>query len=78
MDNIKIIELLSYTIPSIITGLVALYFFRLHTKNENNRRIYLLRKEKQSVALPLQLQAYERMALFLERISPNSLGCDFN
>lgn len=73
MDSIKILELLSYTIPAIITGVVALYFFKLHNKNENNRRIYLLRKEKQSVALPLQLQAYERMALFLERISPNSL-----
>ena len=73
MDSIKILELLSYTIPAIITGVVALYFFKIHTKNENNRRNYLLRRDKQSVALPLRLQAYERMALFLERISPNSL-----
>jgi len=73
MDSIKILELLSYTIPAIITGVVALYFFKLHNKNENNRRNYLLRKEKQNVALPLRLQAYERMALFLERISPNNL-----
>jgi len=73
MDSTKILELLSYTIPAIVTGLVALYFFKLHTKNENNRRNYLLRKDKQNVALPLRLQAYERMALFLERISPNKL-----
>ena len=73
MDSTKIIELLSYTIPAIVTGVVALYFFKLHNKNENNRRNYLLRRDKQSVALPLRLQAYERMALFLERISPNSL-----
>ena len=73
MDSTKILELLSYTIPAIVTGLVALYFFKFHTKNENNRRNYLLRKDKQNVALPLRLQAYERMALFLERISPDKL-----
>jgi len=30
-------------------------------------------KKNQSVTLPLRLQAYERMALFLERIDPNQL-----
>ena len=30
-------------------------------------------KKSQSVTLPLRLQAYERMALFLERIDPNQL-----
>jgi len=73
MNTTKILELLSFTIPAIITGVVAYYFFKLHTKNENNRRNFLLRKEKQSLALPLRLQAYERMALFLERLSPANL-----
>ncbi len=73
MNTTKILELLSFTIPAIITGVVAYYFFKLHTKNENNRRNFLLRREKQSLALPLRLQAYERMALFLERLSPASL-----
>ncbi len=73
MNTTKFIELLSYTIPAIITGLVAYFFFKQHIKNENNRRNYLLRKEKQSVALPLRLQAYERMSLFLERISPHNI-----
>ena len=73
MNTTKIIELLSYTLPTIVTGLIAYYFFKLHTKNENNRRNYLLRKENQKIALPLRLQAYERMSLFLERISPPNL-----
>jgi len=73
MNTIKILELLSYTIPTIVTGIIAYYFFKLHTKNENSRRNFLLRKEKQSVALPLRLQAYERMSLFLERLSPSNL-----
>ncbi|PWA04757.1 DUF7935 family protein [Flavobacterium psychrotolerans] len=73
MDTTKLIELLAYTLPSLITGAVAYYFFDLHTKNEEGRRRYLLNKEAQKNALPLRLQAFERMALFLERISPTKL-----
>lgn len=68
MDISKMLELLSYTLPSIITGMVAYYFFNLHTKNEEGRRRYLLSKEAQKNAMPVRLQAYERMTLFLERI----------
>ena len=73
METTKIIELLSYTLPALITGGVAYYFFNLHTKNEEGRRRYLIQKEAQKNALPLRLQAYERMALFLERINPTNL-----
>lgn len=73
METTKIIELLSYTLPALITGGVAYYFFSLHTKNEEGRRRYLIQKEAQKSALPLRLQAYERMALFLERINPANL-----
>lgn len=69
----KILEILSFTIPAIITGLVAMYFFKTYTDNEEKRRKFLLLKDRQSKALPLRLQAYERMALFLERISPEKL-----
>jgi H+/Cl- antiporter ClcA len=48
MDTTKIIELLSYTLPAIVTGLVAYYFFDLHTKNEEGRRRYLLNKQAQT------------------------------
>lgn len=73
MDTTKIIELLFYTLPALITGAVAYYFFHMHTKNEEGRRRFLLQKELQKDALPLRLQAYERMVLFLERINPTKL-----
>ncbi len=73
MEFSQIIELFSFTFPAIVTGLVALYFFKLHTNNEEKRRNFLLRKEKQNIALPIRLQAYERLTLFLERISPAKL-----
>ncbi len=73
MDASKIFEILSYCLPALITGGIAYYFFNLHLKNEENRRSFLLHKENQKQALPLRLQAYERMALFLERIEPSKL-----
>lgn len=73
MEFSKIIELLFYTLPAVVTGLVAMHFFKNFMTNENNRRNYLLRKETQKEALPLRLQAFERLTLFLERISLNKL-----
>ncbi|KAA5825695.1 hypothetical protein FPF71_07230 [Algibacter amylolyticus] len=73
MDTSRIIDLFLFAIPTVITGIIAFYFFREHTKNEDGRRRYLLKKDMQINAMPLRLQAYERMALFLERISPSKL-----
>ena len=73
MEYTKIIELLSFTIPSIITGAVAYYFFLNHTKNEERKMRLSLLRENQKQSLPIRLQAYERMALFLERINPSKL-----
>jgi|JI6StandDraft_1071083.scaffolds.fasta_scaffold166764_2 hypothetical protein len=73
MDASKLLEILAYTLPALITGTVAYYFFDLHTKNEEGRRRFLLNKEAQKDALPLRLQAFERMVLFLERINPTKL-----
>lgn len=73
MELTKIIELFSYTIPSITTGVVAYYFFLNHTRTEERKIKLLMLQKKQKNSLPLKLQAYERMTLFLERINPSKL-----
>jgi hypothetical protein len=73
MDYSKLFEILAYTLPSIITGGVAYYLFNAYFKDQQNTRRWLLQKENQKDALPLRLQAYERMSLFLERINPSKL-----
>jgi len=73
METNRIIDLFLFAIPSLITGIIAYYFFKEHTKNEDGRRRFLLKKDMQVNAMPLRLQAYERMALFLERISPSKI-----
>jgi hypothetical protein len=73
MSGDQILQLFAYLMPAVVTGAVAFYFFRLHTRNEDGRRRFLLHKDSQKETLPVRLQAYERMALFLERIALNSL-----
>ncbi|MCK7590728.1 hypothetical protein M0G43_09095 [Subsaxibacter sp. CAU 1640] len=73
MDSERIIDLFLFAIPALITGLIAYYFFKEHTKNEDGRRRYLLHKDMQVNSMPIRLQAYERMAIFLERITPAKL-----
>jgi len=73
MEISRIFDLFFYALPTVITGVIAFYFFKEHTKNEDGRRRFLLKKDLQVNAMPLRLQAYERMALFLERITPSKL-----
>ena len=69
----QIISYIAYLLPAIVVGLVAYYFFKGHTANEEGRRRYLIQKEAQKNIIPIRLQAYERLTLFLERIDPNKL-----
>ena len=73
MSGDDIFQLFGFLLPAVVTGAVAFYFFRMHTNNEEGRRRYLLHKDSQKNVLPVRLQAYERMALFLERINITSL-----
>ena len=73
MNSDKILELLFYTLPALITGGVAYYLFNAYFADQQNTRRWLVQKENQKHSLPLRLQAYERLALFLERINPAKL-----
>lgn len=78
------LEILKYTLPSIVVFITAYFLLKLHlnTQEEINKRelktqIEELRlqinHEDKKYLTPIRLQAYERMMLFLERISPQSL-----
>ena len=69
----KFIEVLLYAVPSLITGGVAYYLFDSYFKDQQHTRRWLSQRENQKHSMPLRLQAYERLALFLERISPAKL-----
>ncbi|MAT89194.1 MAG: hypothetical protein CMC35_00765 [Flavobacteriaceae bacterium] len=69
----QILSYVAYLLPAVVVGIIAYYFFKGHTANEEGRRRYLIQKEAQNKILPTRLQAYERLTLLLERIDPNKL-----
>lgn len=73
MEDINFLQFFLYMLPAVVVGLVAFYFFNMHLKAEEQRRKFLLHRENKKIAFPVRMQAYERMALFLERISPGNL-----
>ena len=69
----EFLGLLVYCIPALVTGAIAFLFFKEHTANENNRRNFLLHQMHKKESFPVRLQAFERLTLFLERISAQQL-----
>lgn len=73
MDSTQLFQIAAFTLPAIVTGGVAYIVLNRFFINEDSRRRFELIKENQKQALPLRLQAYERVILFLERINPVQL-----
>ncbi len=73
-ETIHLILLTSITVFSLLAGWIfsIIHMSKLHKRFSNLLHTLLLRKEKQA-AFTLQLQAYERLALLLERINPPEL-----
>jgi len=68
-----LLEILKYTIPSLIVFLTTWVLIRTWAKNEDKKRKHEFNFHIKDEILPIRLQAYERFILFLERISPESL-----
>jgi hypothetical protein len=68
-----LITALQYTLPAFVVFLTSWYILREFFKREIEKRKYEMLQEKQKLSFPVRLQAYERMVLFLERISPGNL-----
>lgn len=66
-------DLLKIILPALIVAGAIYLLFRQFLEKEQQRRLIELRLESSKATLPLRLQAYERIVLFLERISPNNI-----
>ena len=58
---------------AVIVFLTAFFSMRMFIRNDERKRLLELKEKSRSAVTPLRLQAYERMAMFLERIDPNQL-----
>ena len=71
MNTVAII--LVSVLPSLIVAVAAFFVVKYFIENDQKKRVLELKFQSKNITTPVRLQAYERMALFLERIEPNQL-----
>lgn len=69
----KLLESIAYILPALVVGFVAQYMFKGLLQQQTNQQNTALLAAKKKESLPVKLQAYERMLLFIDRIKPIEL-----
>lgn len=69
----EFLEILKYTLPAIIVSLCAVWLFKSYLKMELDKSQLEAKSKVSAKTIQVRLQAYERIVLFLERISPQHL-----
>lgn len=66
-------ELVKITIPSLIVFFTAFFILKNMIRNDQEKRRQEIMLQNARIVTPIKLQAYERIVLYLERISMESL-----
>lgn len=69
----EVVNVIRYTMPAVIVFITAYFLLKEFFYQESKKRELDVKLEKVRITLPVRLQAYERIILFLERISPTNL-----
>jgi hypothetical protein len=67
------LEILKYTLPSLIVFLTVYVILLTYFNDQEKKRQFKSALQNKEIITPIRFQAYERIILFLERISPDSL-----
>lgn len=70
-------EVLKYTLPSVVVFLTVYFMLSQYFEQERIKMAQQRGKEYAQNSLPIKVQAYERMALFMERIRIQNLMLRF-
>jgi hypothetical protein len=75
---LQVLEMLKYTLPALIVMITAYLVLKSFLESETRKLDIKIRKETTKETLLLRLQGYERLMIFLERISPPNLLVRFD
>lgn len=73
MDILYFLDVIKYALAGLIVFFVGFYVIRTYYDRIKMIGMLELKKDMQSHTLPLRLQAYERVVLFIERINPTNM-----
>jgi len=68
-----LLDIIKITVPALMVFLTAFFVLRGMVRNDQDKRRQELILQNSRTVTPIRLQAYERIVLFLERISLESL-----
>ena len=71
--DINILTLLNYVLPSVIVFVVTFFTLKQFMDSQNRMKALELKFTNRKDMTPIRLQAYERIVLLLERITPSNL-----
>ena len=66
-------NILLAVLPAMVVFFTSFYLIKTFIKSEQKKQYYEFKTETAKTTIPLRLQAYERIALYLERIAPGNL-----
>ncbi|MDB5010392.1 MAG: hypothetical protein JWQ06_1181 [Mucilaginibacter sp.] len=68
-----LLDILKYTVSGLGVVWIAFYLLKPYLDRSENIQLVELKKTISHQTLPLRLQAYERVVLFIERVNPANL-----
>lgn len=71
-------EILAYSIPALIVLVATWIVMHKMYDNEQQKRMWELKRLSQKEVSPIRLRAYERLALLLERTTPEHMLANMN
>ena len=66
-------SIVQVSLPALLVGGIVWLMMSKFSEQENQRRRWQLLRTTQQTALPIRFTAYERMVIFLERITPDCM-----
>jgi hypothetical protein len=68
-----LLEILKYILPALVIFFTVYFLMKSFFDNENRKRELEISMEKIKMITPIKLQAYERLTILMERMTPNNL-----
>lgn len=62
------LEILKYTIPALIVFLTSYFLIKMHLEEQQQTRLMAFQNEQIRLTIPVKMQAYERLAIMIDRI----------
>jgi hypothetical protein len=74
MDSLALfLDVLKYVLPAVVVFLVGYFTLKKMLDNYYEQKMLEFRQQNRSNMVPIKIQAYERLTIYLDRINPSNM-----